>query len=65
MVDSESGHMAKDDDKHDFNGVSGHASGHDVSLLNNKGHYKGQSVLYSDGEIKDDRDKGHFNGHVR
>ena len=45
MVDSESGHMAKDADKHDFNGVSGHASGHDVSLLNNKGHYKGQSVL--------------------
>jgi hypothetical protein len=61
----ESGHRAKVTDKHDFNCVSGHTSGHVVSLLANKGHYKGQSVLYSDGEINDDRDKGHFIGHVR
>jgi len=59
MLDSESGHIAKDADKHDFNGVSGHASGHDVSLLNNKGHYKGQSVSYNANRKDEFDDKGH------
>jgi hypothetical protein len=65
MVDLESGHRVKCTDKHDVNDASGHASGHDESLRTNKGHFKGQSVLYRDGEVDDDRDKGQVIGHVR
>lgn len=65
MVDLESGHSDKSVDKLTVKGVSGHTSGHDGSQRTNKGHFKGQGVLYRDGEADEDRDKGQVIGHVR
>jgi hypothetical protein len=59
---TKSGHSAKDVDKHGINDVSGHVSGHDEIQISSKGHFIGQTVLYSDSTIDDNRDKGHNKG---